>query len=34
VQFDTGHNIRREDFDGFVATVRAFLDRVHAGVEA
>jgi pimeloyl-ACP methyl ester carboxylesterase len=31
VQFATGHNIRREDFDGFVTTVRAFLDRVHAG---
>ena len=30
VRFDTGHNIRREDFDGFVAAVRAFLDRVHA----
>jgi pimeloyl-ACP methyl ester carboxylesterase len=30
VQFDTGHNIRREDFEGFVATVRGFLDRVHA----
>ena len=30
VRFDTGHNIRREDFDGFLAAVRAFLDRVHA----
>jgi pimeloyl-ACP methyl ester carboxylesterase len=29
VRFDTGHNIRREDFEGFVQAVGAFLARVH-----
>jgi pimeloyl-ACP methyl ester carboxylesterase len=29
VRFDTGHNIRREDFEGFVRAVSGFLARVH-----
>jgi N-formylmaleamate deformylase len=33
-RFDAGHNIRREAFDEFVTTVRAFLDRVYAGADA